>query len=105
MATTTRDLERTAALFRALADPTRLGIIEKLGDGERCVCDLMDALDSAQSRLSFHLKCLKDAGLVDDRREGRWVYYALNPEAVAAIEAAVAALHPSRRRPAVARCD
>jgi ArsR family transcriptional regulator len=50
--------------------------------GERCVCDLTDALDAAQSRLSFHLKVLKDAGLVSDRREGRWMYYTLNQEAL-----------------------
>lgn len=44
------------------------------------MCDLTDALDAAQSRLSFHLKVLKDANLVADRREGRWMYYTLNPE-------------------------
>ena len=48
--------------------------------GERCVCDLTDALEAAQSRLSFHLKVLKDAGLVTDRREGRWTYYTMNVE-------------------------
>ena len=104
MGAATTGLERATTLFRALADPTRLGILEQLRDGERCVCELMDALDSAQSRLSFHLKTLKDAGLVDHRREGRWVYYSLNPEAVAVIEAVVASLHPSGRRRAAARC-
>jgi ArsR family transcriptional regulator len=44
------------------------------------VCELTDALDAAQSRLSFHLKVLKEAGLVSDRRAGRWMYYTLNPE-------------------------
>lgn len=74
------DAERAVALFHALSDPTRLSILERLRLGERCVCDLTDALDSAQSRLSFHLKVLKDAGLVTDRREGRWMYYTLNQE-------------------------
>jgi ArsR family transcriptional regulator len=105
MATTTTDLERAATLFRALGDPTRLGIIEKLRGGEQCVCDLTDALDAAQSRLSFHLKCLKDAGLLRDRREGRWIYYALNPGAIAEIESAIAALRPSRLRLVGPRCD
>ena len=89
MATTTdRDLERAAALFRALADPTRLGIIERLRGGEQCVCDLTDMLDTGQSRLSFHLKTLKDAGLLRDRRQGRWIYYALDPDAIAVSYAA-----------------
>lgn len=57
-----------------------------LRSGERCVCELMDALDAAQSRLSFHLRVLKDAELVTDRREGRWVYYTLNTEALQALE-------------------
>ena len=96
MATTTtgNDLERAAALFHALADTTRLGIIERLRGGEQCVCDLSDMLDTGQSRLSFHLRTLKDAGLLRDRREGRWVYYALNPGAVAEIEALVADIKP-----------
>jgi ArsR family transcriptional regulator len=52
-----------------------------LRDGEHCVCDLQSALDAAQSRLSFHLRVLKEAGLVTDRKEGRWSYYSLVPEA------------------------
>src|SRR5918999_2004152 len=72
------DRERATRLFHALSDPTRLSIVERLRFGERCVCELTDALDAAQSRLSFHLKVLKDAGLVTDRREGRWMYYTLN---------------------------
>ena len=96
MAIATRNLEATARLFRALSDETRLLLIEQLRAGEQCVCNLTDELESAQSRLSFHLKTLKDAGLVTDRRQGRWVYYALNPEAFADIERALAALKPSR---------
>jgi ArsR family transcriptional regulator len=76
------DLERAATLFHALSDRTRLSILQRLRFGERCVCDLTDALDAAQSRLSFHLKVLKEAGLVTDRRDGRWMYYTLNPEAM-----------------------
>ena len=65
-------------LFHALSDDTRLAVIDMLRGGERCVCDLQGTLDAAQSRLSFHLKVLKDAGLVTDRKEGRWSYYSLN---------------------------
>jgi ArsR family transcriptional regulator, arsenate/arsenite/antimonite-responsive transcriptional repressor len=104
MVTIVNDLERAAALFRALADPTRLGIIEKLRGGEQCVCDLTDALDTGQSRLSFHLKCLKDAGVLRDRRQGRWIYYALNPDAIAEAESVIATLRPSRLRLAAPRC-
>jgi ArsR family transcriptional regulator, arsenate/arsenite/antimonite-responsive transcriptional repressor len=74
------DTDRAARLFHALSDPTRLSILRRLRFGERCVCDLTDALDAAQSRLSFHLKVLKDAELVIDRREGRWMYYTLNSD-------------------------
>jgi ArsR family transcriptional regulator len=74
---------KAAALFHALSDETRLGIVQRLSAGERCVCDLTDALDSAQSRLSWHLKVLKDAGVVLDRKAGRWVYYRLNADAFA----------------------
>ncbi len=68
--------------FQAVAEETRLQIIQLLTEGERCVCELQEELDAAQSRLSFHLKKLKDAGLISDRRHGRWVYYALVPEAL-----------------------
>ena len=68
--------------FNALADETRLRILALLRDGERCVCELTEALGLGQSLLSFHLKTLKDAGLVTDRREGRWVYYILDAQAV-----------------------
>ena len=76
------DFARAAALFHALSDETRLAVLDMLRDGERCVCDLQGALDAAQSRLSFHLKVLREAGLVTDRREGRWSYYSLQPHAL-----------------------
>ena len=78
----TLDLARSAALFHALSDETRLAVLDMLRDGEQCVCELQDALEAAQSRLSFHLKVLRDAGLVSDRKEGRWSYYRLNTEAL-----------------------
>ncbi len=77
------DTDRAARLFHALSDETRLSILKRLRHGERCVCELTDVLDAAQSRLSFHLRVLKEAGLVIDRREGRWMYYSLNGETLA----------------------
>ena len=74
--------DRAVSWFHALSDPTRLEVVGLLSHGERCVCELQDALAAAQSRLSFHLGVLKDAGIVTDRREGRWVYYALNRAAL-----------------------
>ncbi|MBA2292664.1 MAG: winged helix-turn-helix transcriptional regulator [Gemmatimonadales bacterium] len=80
--TATADPATMSQLHHALSDPTRLQIVERLRGGEQCVCELMDVLDAAQSRLSFHLRVLREAGLVLDRREGRWVYYALNRDAL-----------------------
>ena len=81
-----RESAQAARWFHALSEETRLGIIERLLGGERCVCELTDDLDAQQSRLSFHLKTLKDAGLVTDRRQGRWIYYTLNSETLNEIE-------------------
>ena len=86
------DLTRTATLCHALSDQTRLAVLELLRDGERCVCDLQEALDAAQSRLSFHLRVLREAGLVTDRREGRWSYYTLNQDTLAELHDVVRAL-------------
>jgi ArsR family transcriptional regulator len=69
-------------LLKALADPLRLQWVEALAPGERCVCDLTVELGLAQSKLSFHLKVMKDAGLIEAREQGRWVYYRLRPEAL-----------------------
>jgi ArsR family transcriptional regulator, arsenate/arsenite/antimonite-responsive transcriptional repressor len=64
--------------FHALSDPIRLQAIELLLDQELCVCDLCAAIEVSQSKLSFHLKVLREAKLVRTRQEGRWIYYALN---------------------------
>lgn len=96
------DTARAAQLFHALSDETRLSILECLRGSERCVCELTGDLDAAQSRLSFHLRVLREAGLVTDRREGRWMYYTLNPETLA--EAAELATTLATPRAAGARC-
>jgi len=86
--------ERAIELFHALSDETRLEIIELLRKGESCVCELTDTLDAAQSRLSFHLRVLKDAGVVRDRKDGRWVYYELDSEVFEEMESLVSAMKP-----------
>lgn len=92
-------LERHAALFQALSDPRRLRILDLLRSGEQCVCDLLTDLDCGQSLLSFHLKTLRDAGLVTMRKEGRWSYYQLVPDTFAHAEQAVAAYRiPAHKR-------
>lgn len=80
--------------FQAVAEETRFRIVRLLAGGERCVCELQDELDAAQSRLSFHLKKLRDAGVVSDRRDGRWVYYSLVPEALEGMRDFLGAVRP-----------
>ena len=87
-----KNLEQAANLFHALSDGTRLRILQQLQGGEQCVCDLTDAFQTGQSRLSFHLKVLKEAGLVLDRREGRWMHYSLNREGLESVEEFLALL-------------
>jgi ArsR family transcriptional regulator len=100
---TTFSLSERATLFHALSDETRLAVLELLRGGERCVCELQDVLDAAQSRLSFHLKVLRDAGLVRDRKEGRWSYYSLNPAGLEAVSEFALALREPRAGTAPAR--
>lgn len=65
-------------VFKALSDETRIRLLKLLFERELCVCELMQALDMTQSRVSRNLGILKDAGLVKDRRDGLWIYYSLN---------------------------
>ena len=92
------DTARAAALFHALSDEIRLEVVGLLLHGERCVCELMSELDMAQSRLSWHLKTLSDAGIISGRREGRWVYYSLSSDAIAEARSLLDAMKPAARR-------
>jgi ArsR family transcriptional regulator, arsenate/arsenite/antimonite-responsive transcriptional repressor len=68
-----------ASVFHALSEPLRVQVLELLRTQELCVCDLCERLEVAQSsKLSFHLKILREAGLVRSRQAGRWIYYSLN---------------------------
>jgi DNA-binding transcriptional ArsR family regulator len=96
-------LRPAVALFRSLADPTRLAIIQHLAGGPARVADLVDALGLPQSTVSTHLACLRDCDLVSGRPEGRQVFYALaHPELLDLLQAAEHVL--DRTGAAVALC-
>ena len=79
-----------ASRFKALADPTRVAIVNRLsGADEVCVCDLNAAFDLTQPTISHHLRILREAGLVEASRRGTWAYYRLVPEAIGALRAAL----------------
>ena len=78
--------ERVAAQFRALADPTRVLIVNRLAQcDEACVCDLTAASELSQPTVSHHLRILREAGLVEAERRGTWSWYRLVPEAIEAL--------------------
>ena len=68
-----------ADIFKALGDETRLTIVQLLVGRELCVCDILDSFVMSQPAISHHLKILRQAGVVRDKREGKWIYYSLNP--------------------------
>ena len=71
-------MNELATIFKALSDETRLRVIKLLERGELCVCDITAALDMVQPKVSFHLGTLKEAGLIKDRKQGKWIHYSLN---------------------------
>ena len=81
---------RAAELFAALADPARLRILAVLADAGRCVCDIRTAVPIAANLLSYHLRVLREAGLIEGARRGRWIDYRLCGKAAETIAAAVA---------------
>lgn len=89
--------DRRTEVLKALAEPARWRIIERLADEELCVCHLVEDLDMPQPLVSHHLKTLRAAGLVTSERFRQWVYYRLEPEAVAALAEALRALRPTKR--------
>jgi ArsR family transcriptional regulator len=82
--------DQLASQFKALADPTRIAIVNQLSAADEvCVCNLTAAFDLSQPTISHHLKILRDAGLVESTRRGTWAYYRLVPEAVGALRGAL----------------
>src|SRR3712207_1155859 len=91
-----KDLDALTSVYAALADPTRLRILSLLGDEEICVCHIHASLDVPQPTASRHLAYLRNAGLVEARREGIWMHYRLakiaNPVVASVVQAALHAL-------------
>jgi ArsR family transcriptional regulator len=85
------EVEAAAAAFSALADPARLRILSVLAGGSRCVCDIQDRLPLAANLLSYHLRVLREAGLIEGAKRGRWVDYRLSEQAGAVVAGAMAA--------------
>lgn len=86
------DAQRLARLFKALGDPTRvrlLSIIAAQSDGEACVCDLTEPVSLSQPTVSHHMKQLVDAGLVTREQRGKWAHYAIVPEILSMLSAAL----------------
>jgi ArsR family transcriptional regulator len=79
-----------AALFKAVADPVRLRLLSLIAcheGGESCVCDLTDAFGVSAPAISYHLRILREAGLISSERRGTWVYYRVNPAVMARMSA------------------
>jgi DNA-binding transcriptional ArsR family regulator len=89
--------KRGSQLLKALADPTRLTIVSALAaaDAPVCICDFTGALELSQPTISHHMGRLRQAGLVDSRKDGLWVYYTLRPENAPAVRAILGALVPA----------
>lgn len=74
--------DKAAVVFKALSDPNRLAIIDMIKLEERCACKLLEELHITQPTLSHHMKTLCDVGLVNSRREGKWMHYSINIESI-----------------------
>ena len=83
------DLGQRADVLKAVADPSRLEILEILSPEIRCNCHLQEVLDLAPNLLSYHLKVLREAGLIEGTKRGRWVDYSLTTDAGARVAAAL----------------
>lgn len=88
----TTDTKTRAGTFAAMSDPVRLSILDLLGAEPRCVCELQGSIDIAPNLLSYHLRVLREAGLVEAARRGRWVDYRLSDDASRAITEALPAM-------------
>lgn len=84
-----RSIESLAVGFSALGDPIRLRILTELLGGKRCVCELLEEIGVAANLLSYHLRVLREAGLVEASRRGRWMDYTLATTALAGLRAAI----------------
>lgn len=72
--------EKTAVIFKAFCDENRIRILQILKSGEKCACRLLEALSITQPTLSHHMKILQESGIVNGRKEGKWMYYSISEE-------------------------
>ena len=87
------ELEDAVRAFKALGDENRLRIVRLIADkGEICACRLLEDFDMAQPTLSHHMKLLRDCGLVAARKEGRWMHYSWNRNALESLAAVLGEL-------------
>lgn len=84
------------SLLTAVADPVRWTVLQRLAQAGACVCDLQEQVPIAANLLSYHLKVLREAGLVTTSRRGRWVDYALAEDALERLQAALPRTGSSR---------
>ncbi len=73
-------------VFKALADETRLNIVEMLSCGEMCACDILESFQITQPTLSYHMRILTDSGIVSSRKEGLWIKYSNNEEVMSSMK-------------------
>ena len=88
--------EEAVKVFKALADPKRLAILEQLRSGEKCACVLQEPMELTQSGLSYHMKILCESGIVQSRQEGKWTHYRLSQAGLERAMALLASLMPDR---------
>lgn len=81
-------------IFKALADETRLRIVELLSEGERCACQLLENFNITQPTLSYHMKILCKSGIVVGRREGAWMYYQNNGKVIEEVARFLSEIEP-----------
>ena len=75
-------MKNLEAIFKGLSYPTRLRVLQMLVSGEQCVCKIQNKIDISQNLLSHHLAALRESGLVNTRKEGKWIYYSINTKVV-----------------------
>lgn len=73
------DSKKTAVIFKAFCDENRIKILQLLQSGEKCACMLLEEMNITQPTLSHHMKILCDSGIVEGRKEGKWMHYSISP--------------------------
>ena len=99
------ELKQAAQIFKAFADENRIHILKLLCSGERCACELLEELQISQPTLSHHMKILCDAGIVESRREGKWMHYAVCCAGVSNVRYMLKQLLPLENMPEKCNCD